>query len=84
MSALRHIAELLQPRLWFSRAGRAASLHDLMTQVSCGIGSCGVPRLSLADYVMRTGTPRGATAAGVGRTRKLDRFQFQLGTRDST
>jgi hypothetical protein len=29
----------------------------------CGIGSCGVPRPSLADYVIGTGTPRGATAA---------------------
>jgi hypothetical protein len=30
----------------------------------CGIGSCGVPRPSLADYVMERGAPRGATAAG--------------------
>jgi hypothetical protein len=25
----------------------------------CGIGSCGVPRPSLADYVMETGDPEG-------------------------
>jgi hypothetical protein len=31
---------------------------------SCAIGSSGVPRPNLADYVMGTGTPRGATAAG--------------------
>jgi hypothetical protein len=30
----------------------------------CGIGSCGVPRPSLADYVMETEATRGATAAG--------------------
>lgn len=32
----------------------------------CGIGSCGVPRPSLADYVIGTESPRGATAAGKG------------------
>ena len=30
----------------------------------CGIGPCGVPRPSLADYVIGTGATRGATAAG--------------------
>jgi hypothetical protein len=32
--------------------------------VHCGRGSWGGRRLSLADYVIGTGAPRGATAAG--------------------
>jgi hypothetical protein len=34
--------------------------------VASAPGSCGVPRPSLADYVMETGAPREATAAGGG------------------
>ncbi len=33
---------------------------------SAPAGSCCAPRPSLADYVMGTGTPRGASAAGGG------------------
>ena len=32
----------------------------------CGSGSWGGRRPSMADYVMETGAPRGATAAGGG------------------
>jgi hypothetical protein len=42
------------------RGDRWAALEP----IRCGIGSSGVPRPSLADYVIGTGAPRGATAAG--------------------
>jgi hypothetical protein len=47
-------------------ARRPGTAWDALNKAkeSCGSGSCGVPRPSLADYVMGTGTPRGAAAAG--------------------
>jgi len=44
-------------------------------QISCGIGSCGVPRPSLGGYVTRMGPTDGATAAG-GRGPQGNPVQF--------
>ena len=42
---------------------RERFIHD--HRLDYGIGSCGVPRPSLADYVIGTGATGGATAAAV-------------------
>ncbi len=39
---------------------------DAVSLETCGIGPCGVPRPSLADYVRRPKATRGRTAAGAG------------------
>jgi len=44
--------------------GPARSIREKVADVHCGIGSCDVPRPSLAPYVTGTGATRGATATG--------------------
>ena len=47
-------------------AERATLVARQPALARCGIGSCGVPRRSLADYVIGTGAPREVTATGGG------------------
>ena len=64
----------VRPRLWRYLSARAQPyelpglIEDLwrlpVGEMRCGIGSCGVPRPSLADYVMGTGLTDGAAATG--------------------